>query len=463
MQMNARDVVVIGGGVVGTAILKELAIYDLRCTLLEKQPDVCEGTSKANSGIIHTGFDAKPGSIEAACLRISRNEWPSAIENLKIPFIPCGATMVATSEEEVEIIKNKYIPNAEANGVQVQWIEKEEVLEANPGLTENVLGGLLIPGEAVADPFWATRAFAEISVLNGAEVKLNSGVVDIQQTSDDLFEITTESGEKIVTRYIVNAAGLWSDEIAKMVGDTSFEITPRKGQFVLTEEEVSISQIILPVPTAKSKGTLVSPVVFGGFLLGPTAEDQKDKWDRSTTEEGIQYVKEQCDKLVPGVSEYPSIRQFAGVRAVCSEGDFVIRPATTNKHLVHAAGIRSTGLSASLGIAKLIKKELEKVGLEFVEKENYETELPELFGDGEENGEVICLCRSITKREIVDALKRPVPANTIDAVKRRTGAILGECQGNCCIPKIIDLIKEHTDNVKIEKGLQGSYLGSRGK
>lgn len=463
--MNCYDVVVIGGGIVGTSILRKLAANNLKVVLVEKQPDLCEGASKANSGIIHTGFDAKPGTIEAECLRISRELWPQLIEDMKIPYVACGAVMVATSEEEKLSIEQTYIPNAEANGVDVEWMSKEELLELNPAVTPNALGGLSIPGEALADPFWATRSFAEIAVMNGAEVMLGAGVQRID-TLEEGFNVVLENGQEIVSKYLVNAAGLWADEIARMIGDASFTLTPRKGQFVLTEEAVPVSQIILPVPTKKSKGILFAPVVFGGYLLGPTAEDQEEKWDRSTTAEGIEAVLSGCEKLIPTARSYESVRQFAGVRAVCSEGDFIIRPSAVNQRMVHAAGIRSTGVSSSPGIAELVAKQLVKAGLQLVEKTEYETEIPELFGEAneQETGEIICLCRSISRGEIMNALSRPISVFTVDAVKRRTGAILGECQGNCCIPKILDLIEEKTGRREPRplKGLQDTYLAMGG-
>jgi glycerol-3-phosphate dehydrogenase len=465
MQTNVKDVVVIGGGVVGAAILRKLSLYKLNIVLVEKQPDLCEGASKANSGIIHTGFDAPPGTVEAECLRRSQNLWPQLVEDLKIPYIPCGAVMVATSEEEKDIILNKYIPNAKANGVEIEWISRKELLEANPAVTDKTIGGLLISGESICDPFTATRSNAELAVLNGAEVLLGNGVVNIEEVPEG-FKVTLENNLEIMTRYVVNAAGAYSDQIARLIGDESFLITPRKGQFVLTEEPIEISQVILPVPTAKSKGTLISPVVFGGFLLGPTAEDQIDKDDRSTTDEGIQIVLTGCEKLIPDVRKYESIRQFAGVRAVCSTGDFVIRSSEINKHMVHAAGIRSTGLSASPGIAEMVVERLEEAGLVLVEKENALLETPNLFSDSDEDdtGEIVCLCRSISRGEIRRALQGPIPPTTIDGIKRRTGATLGECQGNCCIPKILDLLDEYGKGSEgALKGLQNSYLTVEGE
>lgn len=464
MQM-IKDVVVIGGGIVGSAILRKLSFYQLDIALVEKQPDLCEGASKANSGIIHTGFDAKPGTIEADCLRSSAELWPQLIEELKIPYVMCGAVMVATSEEEKAIIEETYIPNATANGVDVEWISRAELLEMNPAVTPQALGGLVVPGEALADPFWATRSYAEVAVMNGADVLLGAGVQTIE-TVEDGFKLVLENGQQIATRYVVNAAGLWSDEIARMIGDDSFTLTPRKGQFILTEEPVQVSQIILPVPTKKSKGILLSPVVFGGFLLGPTAEDQEDKWDRSTTSDGLEMVLAGCEKLIPDARSYESIRQFAGVRAVCSEGDFVIRPSHANRRMVHAAGIRSTGVSASPGIAELVAEKLREAGLTLTEKSAFETEIPELFGEEnkQETGEIVCICRSISRGEIMNALSRPIAPCTIDAVKRRTGALLGECQGNCCIPKIMDLIEEKNGERQSLplKGLQQSYIAVEG-
>lgn len=463
MQNNAKDVVVIGGGVVGTAILRALSFYKLESVLVEKQLDVCEGASKANSGIVHTGFDAKPNTIEAECLRRSRSLWPELVEQLKIPFIPCGAVMVATNDEERATIQNVYIPNAEGNGVSVEWVSKETMLETNPELTDNVVGGLMVPGESVCDPFWATRAFAENAILNGAEVLLGSGVVEIDELRDQsIFRLVLENGREILTRYIVNAAGLWADEVARMIGDDSFTLTPRKGQFILTEEELNVSNIILPVPTKKSKGILVSPIVFGGFLFGPTAEDQEDKWDRSTTQAGMEKILAGCERLVPRVRKYETIRQFAGVRAVCSEGDYVIRPSEQNQRMIHAAGIRSTGVSAAPGIAERVIDQLRETGLKLEPNDAAVSELPQLFDTSEDQtGEIVCLCRSITRGEIMNALKRPLVSLTVDGIKRRTGATLGECQGNYCIPRIIELMEETVGQQainKVYKGLKGSCL-----
>lgn len=456
------DVVVIGGGVVGTSILRNLSLYEVDIALIEKQNELGEGASKANSGIIHTGFDAPPGSIEAKCLAISRDLWPEILTNLKIPYLPCGAVMVATSQEEVNIIEKEIIPNAVKNGVDVELISREELFMYNPALSEDVICGLAIPNEFISDPFRVTVSFAEQAVLNGAKLYLGNGVNSIKDM-DDYFLITLENGETVKSEYIVNAAGLYSDEISRMIGDQSYSITPRKGEFILTEEKIDISQIILPVPTPKSKGKLVSPIVFGGFLLGPTAVDQDDKQDKSTTDEGLEEIIQGCESLVSNIKDINSIRQFAGIRAVCSEGDFVIKPSEINKKFIHSAGIRSTGLSASPGIAVKVLETLEGCGLALREKSETVNELPDVFEEGESAGEIVCICRSVTKGEIMNALKSPVPPITLDGLKRRSGASFGKCQGNCCIPRIMDIMKENNQLSKEPiKNEDGSYIALEG-
>ncbi|REE67333.1 glycerol-3-phosphate dehydrogenase [Paenibacillus taihuensis] len=467
MDSHIHDVVVIGGGIIGASILRELSQYDLHIVLVEKQPDVCEGTSKANSGIVHTGFDARPGSIEAECLRRSRERWPELIEQLRIPYLPCGAVMVAANEEERQMILHKYVPTAEANGVAVRWMEREELLMANPAVAPTTIGGLFIEGEGIIDPFWATRSFTELAVLNGAQIRLGNGVAGLERNAaNGGLTVVLQNGEIIETRFVINAAGLWSDEIARLVGDESFSITPRKGQFILTEEQIEISQIILPVPSPTSKGILVTPVVFGGYILGPTAEDQQDKWDRSTTEQGLTHIISESQKLLPDASRYASIRQFAGVRAVGSTGDFIIGRSVSEERLIHAAGIRSTGVSASPGVAELVVDKLIEAGLELIPKQERSTSLSDLFEDDREAaGEIICLCRSITQSEVKRAGNGLIPCRTLDGVKRRTGATLGECQGNYCIPSILDVLykPEDEDGLQLVKGLTGSVLAQGGE
>jgi glycerol-3-phosphate dehydrogenase len=251
METNIRyvDVLVIGGGVVGSAILRELARFDAAVALLERNPDICEGTSKSNSAIVHTGFDAPPGSLEARLLAEARELWPNVIDNLHIPYLQTGALMVVTSNEELDTIETEIIPKAERNGVILQRLSREEMLENAPYVNPDTLGGVLIEGEGIIDPFWTTRAYCENAVLNGAEVFLGQTVADITVEVDHI-RVRTSGDLTFAAKMVVNAAGLWADEVARLAGDASFQLTPRKGQFIIVEEDHGVSQIILPVPTS---------------------------------------------------------------------------------------------------------------------------------------------------------------------------------------------------------------------
>ena len=442
METHTRfDVLVIGGGVVGCAILRELTRYRASVALIERNPDICEGTSKSNSAIIHTGFDAPPGSLEARLLADARDLWPSVIADLHIPYLQTGALMLALTPDDLLTIEHEIIPKAERNGVTLQPLTREEIVENAPYVNPEVLGGVLIEGEGVIDPFWTTRAYCESAVLNGATVFTGEDVTELRMAEDRVL-VRTSGGRELAASLVINAAGLWSDEIARLAGDASFTIRPRKGQFVVVEEDHGVAQIILPVPNKISKGILVTPIVFGGVMLGPTAEDVDEKTDLATTIEGLRAIREGVRRYVPDVAEAESVRQFAGLRAVGSESDYIIRASTAGRRLLHVAGIRSTGLSASPAIGHYVG-ELVRAELELVKRADFQAELPEYLAETHpDEGDVICLCRSITRGEILAALRSPLPPGSLDSLKRRTGAMLGDCQGNLCLPQILDLFQQ---------------------
>jgi len=459
METNIRrvDVLVIGGGVVGCAILRELSRYDVAVALLERSPDICEGTSKSNSAIVHSGFDAPPGSLEARLLAEARNLWPNVVDSLHIPYLQTGALMVATSDEELNTVETEIIPKAQRNGVILQRLSREEILANAPYVNPDSIGGVLIAGEGIIDPFWTTRAYCENAVLNGAEVFLGQAVSGITVEVDHI-EVRTNGGLTFAATMVVNAAGLWADEVARLAGDSSFQLTPRKGQFIIVEEDYGVSQIILSVPNRISKGILVTPIVFGGVLLGPTAEDVGSKTDLSTTPQGLQQIREGSRKLVPVMAEAATVRQFAGLRAVSSTGDYIIRPSIVSSRMLHVAGIRSTGLSASPAIgryaASLVRDELS-----LLPRSSFMEELPEYLTDAQpDEGDIVCLCRSITRGEILAALRSPLPPITLDSLKRRTGVMLGDCQGNLCMPCLIDLFQQQLgrDPLTLDKNVAHS-------
>ena len=452
------NVLVIGGGVVGSAILHELSRYSARVALLERNPDVCEGTSKSNSAIVHTGFDAPPGTLEARLLAEARNLWPQIIEHLHIPYLQTGALLIATSDEELATLKHEIIPKAERNGVTLQPLTREEIVENAPYINPAILGGALVEEEGIIDPFWTTRAYCESAILNGAQIFTGESVVSMS-VEEKHIAVQTSEGRTFTASLVVNAAGLWSDEVARLVGDDSFTLTPRKGQFIVVEQDHGISQIILPIPNRISKGILVTPIVFGGVMLGPTAEDVQDKSDLATTSEGLQQIRQGVTKLVPAMANAVSVRQFAGLRAVSSTGEYIIRHSTVSERLLHVAGIRSTGLSASPAIGRYVG-DMVRSQLGLVLRDEFIEELPEYLSEtraGE--GDVVCLCRSITRGEILAALRSPLPPRTLDGLKRRTGAMLGDCQGNLCLPRLMQLFQqEGYDPLTLNKNYDGSAL-----
>lgn len=452
------DVLVIGGGVVGCAILRELTRYRASVALLERNPDICEGTSKSNSAIVHTGFDAPPTSLEARLLAEARDLWPAVIADLHIPYVRTGALMLATTPADLLTIENTIIPRAVRNGVAPWRLTREEILERAPYVNPGVLGGVLIEGEGIIDPFWTTRAYCESAVLNGAAVFTGEDVVELCIEEEQHVLVRTGGGREFSASLVINAAGLWSDEIARLAGDDSFTIRPRKGQFAVVEGDQRISQIILPVPNEISKGILVTPTVFGGVLLGPTAEEVEAKSDLDTTAEGLRMIREGACKLVPAVAGAASTRQFAGLRAVGSERDYIIRFSIVSRRLLHVAGIRSTGLSASAALGRYVGK-LVRAELDLAARADFRAELPASLAEtAPDASDVLCLCRSITRGELLVALAGPLPPTSLDGLKRRTRAMLGSCQGNICLPRILDLFQQERgrDPLSVPKHLARS-------
>ncbi|HET6379780.1 MAG TPA: FAD-dependent oxidoreductase [candidate division Zixibacteria bacterium] len=420
--------VVIGGGVVGCAVLRELAQRGIPAILVEAEPSLCEGTSKANSAIVHTGFDAKPGTIEAGMLRRAAALWPELITELGVPFLEVGAVMLAREPDDVVRLK-AVAENAANLGVETQLLDAATTREQAPYLAEEVHGALSIPGESVIDPFWLTRRLAEAAMAAGAQVWTDAAVSVLRVEADGVH-VGLADGRTIRADQVLNCAGLWADAVAGLAGDLSFATTPRKGQFLVSEETFGVDRIVLPLPGRMGKGMLVTPIVFGGLLLGPTAEDLQDKRDRGVDAATRQQIIDACAAMVPAVREMVPIRQFAGLRAVSSTGDYILRPSTAGDRLFHVTGIRSTGISASPAIAEHVVDEVTRLrGWERGTRR--QAELGEM-SFGEEAGEVVCVCRSVSVGEIRAAMRPPLPATTLDAAKRGCGTTFGDCQGNLC-------------------------------
>ena len=457
MTEHAR-VVVIGGGVIGCAVLREFARRGIPGILLEAEPDLGEGASKANSAILHTGFDSKPGTIESTMLRRAAALWPTALEELNVPFLPLGALMLAHTADEARRLTTEIAANATDLGVSTELLDRAAVRDVAPYLADDVTAALSIPGEGVLDPFWLTRAYADAAISGGAEVRLGQAVIGLG-LSADAVTVRLADGSTIEAEQVVNAAGLRADEVAGLVGDTSFGITPRKGQFLVSEEAFGVDRIVLPIPGPQGKGMLVTPIVFGGLLLGPTAVDATDKDDRSTDPvEGLRILAA-CQAMVPALVDALPVRQFAGLRPVSSTRDFILRPSTISDRLYLAAGIRSTGISTSPAVAEAVVDEvLARRGWPAIAPPR--ALLPRPIDLSEAPGEIVCLCRSISRGEIEAACRQPTEPRTLDAIKRRSGAMFGDCQGNLCSLDVARIVAaERAIPVSaVEKHRRGSWL-----
>lgn len=448
------DVVVIGGGITGTAILRELSKYDLHAILVEKEPDVAIGTTKANSAICHAGFDAPVGSFKAKTNVRGNQLYHQLKDELHLDLKWCGSLVVATNDEEKAALKELLV-RGQANGVpDLKIISREEVLAQEPNLTTAV-AALWAPTAGVMWPFGCAIAFAQCALQNGAEVLRDCAVTGFIKADGQLTGVETTQGA-IKAKYMINAAGVYADRIAQMAGDDSFTIQPRKGEYLLFDKaaaESLVSGIAFPCPTKKSKGILVCTTTHGNTFIGPNANDQADREDTAVTLEGLEQIINSARKLVPKLPLGDSITLFAGLRAVSSTGDFVLGASPKVKGLFNAAGIQSPGLSAAPAVAEVIVAALGQE-LPLRRKENFKAALPETKAfnkmSGTEKasaikkndlyGRVICRCETVTEGEIVEAIKAPCGACTVDGVKRRTRAGMGRCQGGFCGPRVTQIL-----------------------
>jgi len=450
---TSYDVVVIGGGVVGCAVLWALAHYDLRLALAEAESDVGQGISRANTAIAHTGFDARPGSLEARLLTMAHQEFARHCAELGVDLRPCGALMLALDDADLAQL-DVYARTAALNGIVVERIAGDAVRARWPYVNPAVRAGLHIPGEAAVDSFALTLAYAEVAAEAGATLLFDERVAAIESRSDGLLVSTTR--REIAARYVVNAAGLQAAAIARMVGDESFEIRPRKGQLMVIDpaDAPPIDLILLPTPSPTSKGILIAPAAHGNLLLGPTAEDTGDPSDWSTSAAGLAAVRAGAGRLVPGLASVPAITQYAGVRSVGSTGDYIIRPAPGCAQLVHVAGIRSTGLSASPAIGTYVTNLLHAQGLHLAPRaarlprrarpprvaDAPDDLLTTLVGADADYGRIVCQCAMVSAGEVRAAIHGAVPARTLGALKRRLWVTAGACQGSLCTAQLTTLL-----------------------
>ncbi len=454
------DVVVIGGGITGTAILAALARLDLSCVLVEKEPDIAAGTTKANSAVLHAGFDAPTGTVKAKMNVEGNLLYHELRDELELDIQWTGSLVCATTEEEktqLEELKAR----GEANGVPgLEIWDGGKAREKEPNLSPNICAALWAPTAGICWPFGMAVAFAENAVENGAEILRDCEVTGIRAGDGSGFTVETMQGE-VRAKYVVNAAGVFADKVAAMAGDTSFSIHPRKGEYILfdkTAQSKMVRGIVFPAPTKTTKGILVCATTHGNTFVGPNAQEQDSRDDTAVTTAGMDEIIAGAKKLVPELPMGAAITEFAGVRAVSDTNDFIVGESKTVKGLYHAAGVQSPGLTSAPAIARLIAEEIAKAS-GAKSKANVKTgrpaqpvfrELPAeeqaaLIAKDARYGRVICRCETITEGEIVDAIRRPCGARTVDGVKRRTRAGMGRCQGGFCGPRVIEILSRELD------------------
>ena len=446
------DVAIVGAGVVGGLIARELSRFNISIALLEKCNDMAMGTTKANSAIVHGGFDALNGTLKAKLNVEGTALMPKVCEKLHVPFKNNGSLVVAFSDSEMEHVKVLYERGIK-NGVPgLSVIDRDELRRIEPNISEEAVGALLCESAGIVCPYELTIAAVENAVTNGVEFIRNCEVQGI--VSGDCYTLKTTAGD-ITAKFIINAAGNYADKLASMVGDNSIDLVPRKGEYYLLDKSVGNLAVhtIFQCPNEMGKGILVTPTVDGNLLIGPTATNIDDKSDTTTTPEGLRDIVEKALKSVPAVSTRNAITSFAGVRAhpVCD--DFIIGWCEKSEHFLNVAGVESPGLSAAPAIALYVREILsEKLNL--TEKESYldtrpapvrfrhmtDEERAELIKKNPAYGRIICRCETITEGEIIDAIKAPAGARDVDGVKRRTRAGMGRCQGGFCGSKVVEIL-----------------------
>ncbi len=468
------QIAIIGGGVTGCFIARELARYQLRIILLEKGSDVANETSKANSGIVHAGYDASPGTLKARFNVQGNPRFDELCRELDVPFKRNGSITIATDQTELDMLE-KLVARGEKNKVDgLRIVQKDELFELEPNLNRKVIAGLRAGNAGIVDPFALTIALAENAVDNNVEIKLNSQVLSIEPNGST-FSITTPN-ETLKAEYVINCAGVHSDAICGMVTTPYFKITPRKGEYIIFDKSIGnlVSHSIFQCPSQHGKGVLVTPTVHGNLLVGPNSENINDKNDISTTVSGLESICKIAGKSVEKIPFNMAIANFSGLRATDDRGDFIIESLPDMKNFINVAGIESPGLTSSPAIAEYVVNMLQNMNLPMSANKSFnpvrkpfvkfaELSDPERFEVVKKNplyGKIVCRCETITEGEIVDAIHRNIGGRTLDGIKKRVRAGMGRCQGGFCAARVMEILARelNLDYSEIRKNNPESFI-----
>lgn len=439
------DIAVIGGGVVGCAMARRFTLEGARVVLLERGADILSGASKGNSAILHTGFDAPPGSVELACMQEGYQEYLEIHRKMNLPLLETGALVVAWSEEDLARLDG-IVAQAHINGVMdTVQVDGKELLAHEPALAHSALGAVRVPGEHLIDPWSAPLAYLRQAALHGAEVRLGTEILGGEFDGECWSLRSADSTLK--ARTVINCAGLFGDVLEeRLLGEASFSIHPRKGQFVVYDKAAArlINHIILPVPNERTKGIVFTRTIFGNLLVGPTAEEQDDRLHAGLETPTLQHLMEAAEQRIPGLVGMPVTATYAGLRPASDKKEYRIRELA-ERHWITVGGIRSTGLTAALGIARHVQRlyaqrqtHVAPAPLQWPQMPNLAEHLPRDW-QRPGYGEIVCHCEMVTEREIREALDAPLPPGDFGGLKRRTRACMGRCQGFYCGARVAEL------------------------
>ena len=468
------DVAVIGGGVIGGTILRELSKYKLSSVLLEKGSDVSLGQSRANSGIVHAGFDALPGTLKAKFNVLGNKMMKDYAEELGVKFKNNGSLVIGYNDKDLKILAG-LLERGKRNGVDgLKIIDREKLVELEPNISDNAIGALWAKTGGIVCPYELTVASIGNAMDNGAQLMLNFKVEKIEK-GDFGYQIYNGQQERVFAKVVINCAGLESGEIAKLVGDDSFKIAGRKGEYVLLDRESGdfVSHTIFTTPTEKGKGILMSNTVDGNIILGPTSVEVSSN-DTQTTQDGLNSVITQARAMGKNPPLFNTITSFAGVRAYSDKHDFIIEESKVAKNFINVAGIESPGLTSAPAIAKYVVEDLVGNIYNLERKKDFNGKrLPDnwfknlsieeknkVIMQDKSYGVIICRCEQVTEGEIIHAINSNPPAKTIDAVKRRTRAGMGRCQSGFCQSRVAEILAKElkVDILEVTKNGEGSEI-----
>ncbi|MGB4658604.1 MAG: NAD(P)/FAD-dependent oxidoreductase [Mobilitalea sp.] len=472
------DIVIIGAGVAGSFVARELAKYELKVLIVDKDNDVGNETTSANSAIIHAGYDPEPGMLKGKFNVLGNLMYDQICEELDVPFKRCGSLVIGFNDADRIKITELYENGRKNNVPGMRIIEKEELLQMEPNINTEAVCALLAPSAGIISPWELTIALAENAVDNGVELKLETKVEDIKKV-DFGFVVITDKGE-FETRYVINCAGVYADRINNMVAEPTFEIHPRRGNYYVMDNEIKdvVNHVIFQCPTKEGKGVLVTPTVYGNFMVGPDSLEIEDKEGNATDAKELEYVRE-ASKLTTKVIPFNKIiRVFAGLRASSSTtNDFIVGEAKGVKGFINIAAFDSPGLSSIPAVADFVVGLVKELNGDLKEKKDFhpnrrkvirfneltDEEKSKLIKENPAHGNIICRCEIVTEAEIIDCIHRSAGARSVKGVKKRCRPGAGRCQGGFCGPRVLEILARelNIDNLEVPYDGTKSYILSR--